>query len=426
MKKFFIFAILVLTSGAFIGLIVDQGMNSTTMTGGDERGQLMWGIVDSIVVIVCFFHCRQLVRVASRQPWILAFVGWATLSLAWSDFPMLTMRRVAGLICTMALGFLLGMRLELKPLLRLLAWALAFTMPASLIAALFFPAFGLMHRLDAVGWRGVFSHKNGLGNAMGIALIAFACLLWESRRKPLRYILPLVTGLGLLALSRSMTSIVVTLLTLSIGLYLRLRLRPAHKVALYATALLVALGAGLALNGRMHSVFALVGRDSSLTGRIPLWHFSANAMLERPLLGSGWDAFWPGKGGDKIRNLVRWPAPHAHNGFLELGLNVGLIGLVIFLIAYYKSFRLALRYSNDPTQPLRLWPLLFYSYTLLSNFTEAPPIDRHTLTFLLFCSLSVSMTEGFAVEVIEHERERDMPYLPFAVESNAGIIQESL
>jgi O-antigen ligase len=424
MKKFFLFAVLVLTSGAFIGLVVDQGINSTTMTGGDERGQLMWGIVDCIVVLVCFFHCRQLVRVASRQPWILAFVGWATFSLAWSDFPLLTMRRVAGLICTMALGFLLGMRLDMKPLVRLLAWALAFTMPASFIAALFFPSFGLMHRLDSVGWRGVFSHKNGLGSAMGMALIAFACLLWESRRKPLRYILPVVAGLGLLVLSRSMTSIVVTALTLSIGFYLRLRMRSAHKIAVCAMALLVALAAGLFLRGRMHSVLALVGRDSSLTGRIPLWHFSANAMLERPLLGSGWDAFWPGKGGDKIRNLVRWPAPHAHNGFLELGLNVGLIGLAIFLVSNYKCFRLALRYSKDPGQPFRLWPLLFYSYTFLSSFTEASPIDRHTLTFLLFCALSVSMTETFGVEVVE--RERAMEYMPFALESNAGIIQESL
>jgi exopolysaccharide production protein ExoQ len=426
MKKLFVFAILLLTSGAFIGLIVDEGINLTTMTGGDERGQLMWGVVDCIVVVICFFHCRQLVRVASRQPWIVAFVGWATLSLAWSDFPLLTMRRVAGLVCTMALGFLLGMRLEMKSLLRLLAWALAFTMPASFIAAVFFPSFGLMHRLDAVGWRGVFSHKNGLGSAMGIALIAFACLLWESRRNRLRYVLPLVAGLGLLVLSRSMTSILVTVLTLSIGLYLRLRLRPAHKIAVYTMALLLAFAATLFLHGRMHSVLALVGRDSSLTGRIPLWHYSADAMLQRPLLGSGWDAFWPGKGGDKIRNLVRWPAPHAHNGFLELGLNVGLIGLIIFLIANFKCLRLALRYSNDSRQPFRLWPLLFYSYTFLSNFTEAPPIDRHTLTFLLFCSLSVSMTETFGMEVIEHEREREMAYMPIAVQSSAGIIQESL
>jgi O-antigen ligase len=294
---------------------------------------------------------------------------------------------------------------------------------ASFIAAIFFPSFGVMHRVDVVGWCGVFNHKNELGSKVGIALIVFTCLLWEYPQNLLKYLILLISGVVLLALSQSMTSIIITVLTLGIGLYLKLRLRPAQKVAVYALALIVGLSATMFLQGRMDSVFALIGRDSSLTGRVPLWQYSADAVLERPLLGSGWDAFWLSKGGDNIRNMVRWQAPHAHNGFLELSLNIGLIGMVIFMIGNFECFRRAVRYSKDANQPCRLWPLLFYSYMFLSNFTEAPPVDRHTLTFVLYCALSVAVTEASRMEVIELEQEEEC--MPSGIASDSSMIQES-
>lgn len=423
MKNALIVALLLLISGAFIGLIVDEGFNLTTASAGDEHAQLMWGVVDCVVVVVCFFHGRQLVRVASRQPLILAFVAWVTLSLAWSDDPQLTMRRIVGLICTTALGFFLGMRLDMAALLRLLGWAMAFAILASVVAAVLFPSFGVMSSVDDGAWRGIFSHKNELGRTMGIALIVFTCLLWEYRQNRVIYLLLLSLGVALLVLSRSMTSIFVAAATLCFGLYWRAWLRPAQKVVLLALLLLAGLAATVFLQSRTDAIFALVGRDSSLTGRVPLWQHSADAVLQRPLLGAGWDAFWPGTGGDYIRSLVHWDAPHAHNGFLEISLNIGLIGLVIFLICNFDCFRRAVRYTKNTNQTFHLWPLLFYTYTFLFFFTEAPPVDRHTLMFVLYCSISVSMTEAKETEAIE--RELNEEYMPSGIVSDPRMIQES-
>src|SRR5262249_28281766 len=154
------------------------------------------------------------------------------------------------------------------------------------------------------GWCGVFNHKNELGEKMGLALIVFTCLLWEYRQDRLKYLILLVFGVTLLLLSQSMTSIIIAVLTLSLGLYLRSRLRPAPKVAICPTALTVGLMASVFLAGRMDAVFASVGRDSGLTGRVPIWRYSFQALLERPFLGAGWDAFWASEGGDRIRTLV--------------------------------------------------------------------------------------------------------------------------
>jgi O-antigen ligase len=424
MKNVIIVGLLLLNSTAFIGLIVDENVTQINMTiRGDAHAQLMWGVIDCLLITFCFFHGRQFVRVASRQPLILAFVGWAALSLAWSEDPQLTARRVLGLVCTTAMGFVLGMKLDMKALLRLLVWSMAIAMLASVIAAVLFPSFGVMANLDAGAWRGVFTHKNELGHSMGIALIALICLLWESPENRPIYLILLCLGVALLVLSKSMTSISVTALTLSIGLYRRLRLRPAQRVAFLAIALLVGLAATVLLQNRVDSVFAMMGRNSTLTGRVPVWQLSADAVLQRPLLGSGWDAFWPGTGGDRIRSLVHWDVPHAHNGFLEMSLNIGLIGLVIFMICNVDCFRRAARWSNDPSEPFRLWPLLYYSYTFLFFFTEAPAVDRHTLSFVLFCAISVSMTEAPRMEAITHEHED--AYMPSGIASHSSMIQES-
>jgi O-antigen ligase len=424
MKNALIVALLLLSSTAFISLIVDENVTQINMAlRGDAHAQVMWGVIDCILITFCFFHGRQFVRVASRQPLILAFVGWAALSLAWSEDPQLTARRVSGLICTTAMGFVLGMKLDMKALLRLFVWAMAIAMLASVIAAVLFPSFGVMANLDAGAWRGVFSHKNELGHSMGIALIVLICLRWESRQNRPVYLILLLLGVALLVLSKAMTSIIVTALTLSIGLYRRLRLRPAQRVAFLAIALLVGLSATMFLQSRMGSIFAMVGRDSTLTGRIPLWQLSADAVLQRPLLGAGWDAFWTGTGGDYIRSLVHWAVPHAHNGFLEMSLNIGLIGLAIYLNCIFDCFRRAVRYSHQTRQPVHLWPLLFYSYTFLFFFTEAPAVDRHTLSFVLFCAISVSMTEAPRMEAIEHEREEE--YMPSGIASDSSLLRES-
>src|SRR5258708_33971572 len=112
-----------------------------------------------------------------------------------------------------------------------------------------------------------------------------------------------------------------------------------------------------------------MGRDASLTGRTDLCQVSIAAMLQRPLLGAGWDVFWMGPEADDIRSLVGWQTPHAHNAFIDLSLNTGLVGLAIFLPSLCDCLRRAVRYSRDPARPFTSWPLLDYGNIFFFMFT---------------------------------------------------------
>jgi exopolysaccharide production protein ExoQ len=155
MKYAAIILVLVLMSGAFLPLVVDDDSGVTAYLHGDERMQWMWGVIDLVAVVACAFHGRQFIRVASRQPLLLAFVAWGLLTVVWSEDPMLSLRRTLGLACTVALGFFLGMRFELKQLLRILAWALGIAVVASLAAVVLIPSFAIQYNLGGAV-RGVF------------------------------------------------------------------------------------------------------------------------------------------------------------------------------------------------------------------------------------------------------------------------------
>lgn len=93
-------------------------------------------------------------------------------------------------------------------------------------------------------------------------------------------------------------------------------------------------------------VLALLGRDSSLTTRVPMWG-SLMGMVENPIWGTGFESFWTGERRALIRE--RWgDFIQAHNGYLEVYLNLGVIGILCVLLWFWSGLRGATsRLSTD-------------------------------------------------------------------------------
>jgi exopolysaccharide production protein ExoQ len=91
----------------------------------------------------------------------------------------------------------------------------------------------------------------------------------------------------------------------------------------------------------------LIGRDATLSGRTGIWGQTWRFIQERPALGWGYAAFWRGIEGEsfKVVAALRFIVFHAHNGFLEIWLELGLLGLILFVLSYLRAWR-------------KLWPVL--------------------------------------------------------------------
>jgi exopolysaccharide production protein ExoQ len=129
--------------------------------------------------------------------------------------------------------------------------------------------------------------------------------------------------------------------------------------------LYLVLAFGFDMNGSMAGA---VGKDPTLTDRTKIWAFLLN-MHTNPLLGTGYESFWMGS---RLQSF--WQTAglghlnEAHNGYLEIYLNLGLIGLFlvsVFVIACYGTICKRLRpFSSLGSLTLALWVIMvFYCVT---------------------------------------------------------------
>ncbi len=334
--------------------------------------------------VLLAFDARETLRSLSRLSWLIGFVLFIGLSAQWSTDPNTTAKTWVWFVGTTLFGVYLNQRFSRHDQVTLLALALALVVLFSFIFALAWPRLGIDPGLHANAWRGVFIHKNSLGRIMVLAMIVFSLLLLA---RP-RFAPILALGLGgaavLLLQSRSATALSVAaglLVLLPLSWVLRSRHGSVSRAALLGA--LLASGAVLAVLQWGEVLLQLLGRDSTFSGRTLLWASVLQEVAERPWLGYGYHAFWNGRTAEfaDVWRLVGWAPPHAHNGFLDLLLNVGIVGGVLFVVGLGAYTHVASRLTiAHRSEPLAIWPLAVLAYTVLTNFTESTLL-RHTSIF---------------------------------------------
>lgn len=83
-------------------------------------------------------------------------------------------------------------------------------------------------------------------------------------------------------------------------------------------------------------ILSLLGKKTSLTGRVPLWTTALDWVPLHPILGAG-GTFWEFPGKVFGQNHIQFQAGNAHNGFLQMLTNYGAIGLGLFLLTLTLS-----------------------------------------------------------------------------------------
>ncbi|MCA1899930.1 MAG: O-antigen ligase family protein [Chloroflexi bacterium] len=335
-----------------------------------------------------------------RNPFLIAFTIFSAASLLWSTAWNVTLQRLASFLFASFAAVFLGVRYSLKDLLHALYWMGAVVTLTGLALALAVPELGRdLNPLYNGAWRGVFWHKNQLGNILpvfNLVFLLYVLLEWKNRSRALwlsvvLYLISLVE----IALARSASGYILTMaLHLGLGvaaLWLRVKslLRSWHYFA--ALGGVLAAAAVLLLNLRF--VFGLFGKNVTLTGRIPMWGVLFREVFPlHPWLGQGFGTIWADLDFRLfMRDRVGWSYPVliGDNGFIDILLNLGLIGLALFLCVYLTAWAAAIRYSfRDPALE-SFFPALFMLYTLLANITFSLFMETEVFIWMVMVSLSV-------------------------------------
>lgn len=395
-KGFTVFVLLFSSTGLLIPLVYQGSSTEVDINQGDALTQLLWLGVYGVVSLLLLLRWRMFLFAVTRNKLIVVLVGLALVSVLWSVAPDVTLRRSIALAGTTIFGAYLSVRYSLSELLRLLAWTLGIAAVLSLLVALALPSYGISSSsLTADDWKGAFVHKNILGREMALGTIVFLVLALSDYRYRWVAWSGLMLSLGLLLLSGSMTSLIVLLTVLFVlPLYVALRWNRTLSVPFFiAVVLLVGTGA-LWLFSDVGALLDRLGKDVTLTGRTLLWPAVLEMIQERPWLGYGYSAFWLGLEGESatLWFITNQEYDHAHNGILDLWLDLGLMGMSVFALTYLLAFGRAVVWVRMTKTMEGLWPLAFLTFVLLYNLTESALLLRNNLIWILFVAVALSTT----------------------------------
>lgn len=339
---------------------------------GDSRIEVLLVLVYSAVAILAARELGWTMWSLRRNPALLALLVLACVSPIWSDSPDLVFRRTLGLGGATLFGIVLATRLSTDEMLRVLRWTFRIAAAATLAVILVAPSRALMPGGD-VGVRGVFAHKNGLGATMALAFLVERYLRDAGLTAKILRFFSLGTFAGLLVVSNSMTSVLTLLVTLA-GMWTlqTFCVRQGVPLSVLVIGSLSAVIGAVAMGIGPDDVLGLVGRSSDITGRTELWSGVADSIAQKPILGYGFSGFWRGAvaGSDALQGQIQWAPIYSHNGYLEVALSLGLVGLSFAILLLAIGFKRAWAGCRMGNSPLDCWPMALLMFIAIHNLTE--------------------------------------------------------
>ena len=347
---------------------------------------------------------------------LLLFLAYLTLSILWSSDISIAFKRWFRAVgdVTMALLVLT----ELNPFAAILCVVrrtIMVLIPLSLVLCMYFHKLGWG---DNDSWVGVSVDKNWFGL---LCFVASAYLLWHwtmRRRKSewakdirvggMPFEIPLlVVSLYLLfggstgSVSRSSTAIV--LLALAVGVFYFIeyvRKRHLRLVSLVIPVVLLFLFVQVLprLTGHRsltdHIIEDVLHKDVNLTDRADFWPLLIKKGMAHPWFGSGFDSFFTPQMQDSIQielatTETYFKPNQAHNGYLQVFVNLGVTGLVLLMLVIYSALRNTFRISETSFEYGQM-RLVLLACVLVSNWTEASFARPTEFLWFLFLLVAIN------------------------------------
>ena len=371
-----------------LSLFLHEGPHDVPSAGATPLERVSYWLAYGFTLSQLVIRPRQILRAAFRNPFILALVATAVLSVLWSDDPATSLKRAAGLATWTVFGYYLASRYSASELLWHLGVALGIVAILSVGSALLLPAYGMEAGAEPA-WRGVFTTKNVLGTMMLLAVVVFGVQTTQRGVTRIVAIIGLIIAISLIALAKATAALlIVPVLAVSIPVVLTFR-RNNAAAALVLCLLLGVSAAGSVLITEKDTVLSVLGKDATLTGRTVLWSKVVDHIEDRPVLGHGYGAFWEpsARASEQVRAAIGWDTPHSHNALLDEWLDLGVVGVLLLLGAYFLSIGRAWAALRAAPDVDGLWAMAFLTMVFLGNTTESSLIQS-ILIWSLFVAVS--------------------------------------
>jgi exopolysaccharide production protein ExoQ len=387
----------------------------------------------AIISIILLVRQRSQWRLGGLPLPLLAFVILAVFSVAWSDYPLGTVMGSATTVVTVVAGLALAITFSRADLL----WALGITMRIILGGSILFELFvAYVIRAPLLPlWVDYSSYGDDLpkllfwsrdvmldggriqglvGSATLLGFLGLLGLIVFGVQFAARSVSRFWGGFWLLVaaavvyLTRSGTisiAIVVVVAVLIAVLLLRVARGRGARIAVYSAMALAVVSVPVIITGFSDQILQLLGKDSDLTGRIGIWNTVIGMAEQRPVFGWGWVSYWiPWI--EPFDDLVIWAGVvqmHAHNAWLDVWMQLGIVGVVIFgalvLTTLSRTWWMAVDRPwkaagvSAPYTAVSLLPLLVMVALLVQSAAESRLLIEYGLALLVFFAVSTKLPD---------------------------------
>jgi O-antigen ligase len=344
--------------------------------------------------LMVLFSRRRQVGALLRKNWpILLFFSYCALSLFWSEYPFVAFKR-----WTKAVGDLVMVLVILTDGHPIAALRRVY----SRVGFILFPFSVMMIRYTDLGRGydpdgtpenvGVTTNKNILGLVVFVISLG---VLWNVRslflhkdeahrgRRLVAQFTLLGFGIALLQMAHSATAVICFILGAGVLFATNLEFIKKSPRRVLALSLGVVLVGGLGLLfGGGSAVSESLGRGAGLSGRTDIWAAALSAV-GNPVIGTGFESFWNAnatrvnqalllRGFRDLSNLNS-----AHNGYLQIYLDLGLVGAGLLVLLLFSGYRYASKaFEHNPEVGSLLLACIatgtFYSITEAGFRTMTP------------------------------------------------------
>jgi exopolysaccharide production protein ExoQ len=389
-----------------------QMESSDQLLEGSPMDRLVYTTLLVLGLIVLVNRRKHVMTLLQGNVPIIIFFLYCAVSILWSDYPEVAFKRwnkaLGDLVMVLVV---LSDREPLVALERLLARTTFLLVPLSILVIKYYPYLGrgIAKWSYKTFYTGVSLNKNGLGMiclVCGLATVWRLLMTYQDRngigrtQRLLAHGAILVMVLWLFWLANSMTSLSCFIIGCILLLAVKFRVVEQNPgVVHYLVAAILTITIPVLFFNFSPGILETLGRDPTLTDRTMMWPLLISVSGNH-LVGTGYESFWLGPRLQAIWSAYPWQPREAHNGYVEVFLNLGWVGLVLLAVVISTGYRrvFAAFHLNTPIGSLMV---AYFISGVIYNFTEAAFFRMMTPVwmFLLLTVIGATVLANHSVRI---------------------------
>lgn len=332
-------------------------------------------------------------RIFKNCKWLFLLYLYYLIATTWSEYPFVSFKRwIKDVGDIVMILLIITEKRPAEAIHKIFIRSIYILIPVSVLFVKYYPELGrYTHRYTyETFYSGVTTNKNALGLLTMMAIIFLVWQMIDCYRHRNGRLVPknvwpelILVGMSLwlLKLAHSSTGtacLVIGLVILFLArlTWVRSNLKNFSWCVLAIGILMITFTVSDSFRG---AIAGILGRDVTLTDRTLIWEMALNSGTN-PIIGGGFKSFFISS-----YSLEMWKVfkvESAHNGYLEVFLNTGWIGVVLLSLMLLKAGRHTVMHFESG-RPIGYLFMAIFWLSLIYNYTESTFSRANIIGFFL-------------------------------------------